>query len=272
MERVLSFDLVVAELVKCARAPFVRGLFAVAWFAVTIVLALYDVNQAQSKALLYPVSLNLASSSLVFLGHLVPPIFFAWLFGHEASADTWKTILVRRPRRLPFLTAKVVVGAVVVLAAAVVGALLQIGVFELTGLATGAPRFVDETARWTADAIDNVVQAVVATAVACSFAGAAAMIARSNGTIIGFVAAYVLQMVGGFLFPDPSAPEAALMFTHRATHLASACSGVALAEFDAPLARLSVVGDVVVVGAWCVLPLALAAVIFSRRDLVSSVG
>ena len=272
MDRVFSFDLCHAELIKCARSPFVRGLFVIAVVAMTLILALYELNQNHGRALRYPVSLSLVAGTIAFIGRVVPPIFCAWLFAHEASADTWKTILVRRPHRLPFLTAKVVASVVVVAAVATGGALFQLLAFEATGALSNAPRFPEEAARWTSAAIDGVVCASVAAAVGSAFAAAGAVLARNNGTIIGFVSAYVLQMVESNLVPDVNDPAAALMFTHRATHLGSAWSGVALEPNDAALAVFTVAGDLAVIGAWCAMPLVVAAVVFCRRDLVSGVG
>lgn len=272
MERVFSFDLVVAELLKCARSPFVRGLFVVTIVGVTMIVALYELNQNEAKGLHYPVSLNLTTSGLAFLGRLVPPVFVAWLFGHEVSGDTWKTVLVRRPHRLPFLTAKLVAGAVVVVVAFAAGAALQLAVFEVAGTLAGAPRFPDEVARWIADAKENLTDLVVAGAVTCAVSGAASLGARNNGTVFGFACAYVLQMFSAFLFTDVSQPEAAVMFTHRATHLGSVWAGTSLPPSLEALASYTVVGDLVVVAAWCAVPLAVASVVFCRRDLVSGVG
>jgi hypothetical protein len=272
MDRLFSFDLCRAELLKCARSPFLRGLFVIAMCGVTLVVALYEVDQNHGRDLRYPLSLGLSSGSLAFLGRMVPPVFFAWLFGHEASADTWKTILVRRPHRLPFLTAKAAAGAAIVVVAAVVTLLVQLAVFEATGLLAGSARLLDQAASVKAIVVNDLAYVVVATAVACAVAAAASLVARNNGTIIGFVTAYVLQVVAPALFPDTTDPVAALMFTHRATHLGSVWSGVPLHGDDVAFAAWTIAGDVVVVGGWCVLPLAVAAVVFGRRDLVSGVG
>jgi hypothetical protein len=272
MERVFSFDLVVAELWKCVRSPFVRGLFLVPFFAVTIVLTLFELDQNEAKGLHYPVTLDVMTSGLAFLGRLVPPIFFAWMFGHEASADTWKTILVRRPHRLPFVTAKVVAGCILVVAVFALGGALQMVVYEVAGTLAGAARFPDELARWTADAQQSLAQLFVAGAVTCAFAGSGSLVVRNNGTIIGFACAYVMQIVGAVVFSDVNDAEAVVMFTHRAVHLGLLWSGTPLPEGLEALAAYTVAGDLFVVGVWCAVPFAVAAVVFCRRDLVSGVG
>lgn len=271
MERVFSLDVFLAELIKCSRTPFVRSLFAVSIIGFTLIMALYDASQTE-QSLRFPLSLGLAAESIGFIGNLVPPIFAAWIFGNETSADTWKTILVRRPHRLPYLSAKAAAVIAIVALVSAGAAFFQLAVFEVVGFLVGAPRALDKTSQMTAVAVEGILHFGSYSAVACAFAGAAALIARSNGTIIGFVAAYVLQMFGGLLSPDAHGVEAPLVYTHRAVHLSSVWSGVPLPPDATALASFTVAGDLLVIGAWCALPLAIAAAVFCRRDLVSGVG
>lgn|GEM_PF-4039057 len=82
----------------------------------------------------------------------------------------------------------------------------------------------------------------------------------------------MVQLASALAFSDVNDAEAAVMFTHRAVHLGLWWSGAPIPEPLQALAAYTVVGDLLVVGLWCAAPLAFAAVVFCRRELVSGVG
>jgi ABC-type transport system involved in multi-copper enzyme maturation permease subunit len=253
MKRVFNIDLVAAEFIKVSRSRYVQTILLYGLFSVVVVIYAYALNTHQSS-LRAPACLATFAEAAYVIGLFIPSLVGGWLSGHEAGGDTWKTLLVRQPTRLPFVVAKVVAGSGVVLAAVGIAFIASLALFDLTGRVIGVLPAPDEGAG-LGDAFVLLLHAAASGAV--SFA--LGLVTTSNSTAIGVAGGIMVQ----WLFAVMASNGTNLTCVHHAERLVRHLMG------DSDVTRLEVIGSAVAVCCWTVVPIAVAALVFQRRDLVS---
>lgn len=255
MKRVFNIDLVAAELIKLTRSRYVHNILLYGLFSVVVVIYTYAVHSARAS-LRAPACFAVFADAGFVVGMFVPPLIGGWLSGHEASSDTWKTLLVRQPTRLPFLVAKVVAGVVVVGGAYAIVGVISLFAFDVTGRVLGVMPALDaEQSTWG----DLVVVVVVQSASTGAVAFALGVLAKTNSTAVGVAGAVIAQWIFAML---AGAGTNLTAHTHAARLLAALDDSTNAVPLD-------VLGSVVVVCCWTIVPLAIAAFVFERRDLVT---
>ncbi len=266
-------NLLAAELLKVCKSPFLRGVLFL-FFALPLVVTLIVAFATEDAGgLRWPMSAVNAAQSAVVVTTLLPPLLMAWLFGLEQSNDTWKVLLVRAPRRAPFLLAKLVVAAVIFLAHLTVALLLWVVVYEVVGLVFHTRQLVLEPGSLAAFDFDverrgsfaMLLAGVLGAFPAFAVALLAAVLVPKNATVVGTVAPLTLSLGVGILDVGDTA-----FFWTRAGHvLAARLLEVPLVGTDV---GVSAVDAVVVLVGWVVVPVAVALFIFVRRDVESGAG
>jgi hypothetical protein len=190
MKRFFNIDLVAAEVIKLTRSSYVNNILLYGLFSVVVIIYTYAVHSAR-------VSLRAPACFATFLtagfvvGMFLPALVGGWLAGHEASSDTWKTLLVRQPTRLPFVVAKLVAGVVVVGGAIAAAGLISLLLFEVTGRALGVMPALDAEQATIGDLLVLVVHSAASGAVAFALA----LLAKTNSTAIGAAGGIMLQVL-----------------------------------------------------------------------------
>ncbi|MCG8348635.1 MAG: ABC transporter permease [Chloroflexales bacterium] len=188
------------------------------------------------------------------IGGLLIIVFGASLAGNEYGYDTWKNLLIRRPRRTPFIVSKwltlvfsIGLGLIVL---AAVSLAMSFGVGLLTDGGAGMS--------WGAALLTLLMQLVSLTVV-----GALALMGTVIGrsTVAGIIVGFVWFIFDGVMaqLPWVSASVKGLLFSVSEANLLTYISGQ---EAAYPPAQ-----SVLVIAVYLVAPLIAAALVFRQRDI-----
>ena len=248
---------------------------AMGW-VMLIIVASFTVLQMLAQALISPGNVDYAFpggllaglAPVPIVGTFVMIVLGALLIGSEYGYDTWKNLLIRRPGRTPFILSK----WLTLVAAAGAGfiALLLLG--QILGL------ILDATLRLAGPVVSLslggglviiLMQALVPL-VAGAVAMMGAVIGRSSVACIGSgIAWFSIDSLRGGLFPLASRSNAALFVQARLTGMVMASNG-SITPVHLPSALLGSLGliPVVIVVFYLVVPIAVAASVFRKRDML----
>ncbi|HEY1100480.1 MAG TPA: ABC transporter permease [Myxococcota bacterium] len=254
--KLVDLQLVRAELIKLRHASLVRGLFAIGIFAVFTIVFVFSFAESRAS-LRWPANVVTLSGALVAVATFVPVVLGAFIAGSEQAQDTWKTILVRRPTRAPFIVAKFVSGIVVCAVAIAIGFGVALVAFEIVGRIVEAPINPDSLAR---AAVPGIATAVMMLFVGYTLAFSVALVSTSSAMSVGIIAGLVTLGISAQL-AQLEAWFSPFMFAHAKL---GACL---LGDVSEGCGR-----DVVVVVAWVIVPLLVSTIVFSRRDQLSGIG
>ena len=259
----MLLDLVRAEITKTRHAPFVRGLlFLSAALPLVLMLIVGAAWSTETDAMLrWPASAATVGEFFFIIAVLVPSTLVAWLVGVEQTGDTWKLILVRRPTRVGFLIAKLVVVAGVFVPFAIVTLSVWLAAHEAAGLLigqqpTGGAVVVE-------GALVDVASGFLIAALVGSLALLGAVLVPRNGTVAGSVGALISVSVVNMI-DQADAPVVTFV---RPVQWAAA--RLVDAELHPTLVGLDPIRCCVVLAVWWLAPVLIAFVVFARRDIES---
>lgn len=224
-----------------------------------ITLAAFGPEELSSRvSFIFPNALLTGTQTLSQFGGLMLLILGATLIGSEYGYDTWKNMLTRHPRRVTFIVAKWVVMVLALALAAVVLPLwaqaLGLVLNLLLGLGS-APASVT---------LGMVLVLAVVEPLGLLVAGGigmlGAVLGRSTAAgIIGGIAWLLIDNLLAQLLPE----------TFRVLTFAANNSALMLHLSGAP-APISLATTLTMFGTYLVLPVALAALFFERRDMAGN--
>lgn len=261
-------SLVRADLLKLRKRPM-------GWVMLLIV-ALFVPLLMLPSAFLSPGNANYAFpggvleglTPLPFVGTFLLIVLGATLVGTEYSYDTWKNLLTRHPGRTPFILSK---WSMLVVATGV-GLLVLLPLGQLFGwLADAALHLSGPSVSVSfGNALLLILLQTLLPLIAGSIALMGAVIGRSSvtGIVVGIAWFLVDALLGGVL------PQASLSSSLGA--LQAQITGVALSS-DGSIAQVHAGGalagplwivQALLVAAYLVIPIAIAAFLFRRRDML----
>ena len=249
-----------ADLLKTGKRPMGWSMLAISLALVGLVMVLFARFAPPEAGLVisfdYPLGLLFGPQLLDQLGTLMLVIFGASLIGTEYRFDTWKNLLTRRATRVPFIVSKwitlviaVVLGVVAVaLWSQVLGALLG------TGSDGGAM------------SLSSVLAQVGVYGLGWLVAGTIGMLGAVVGrtTVAGIILGVVWLIGEGIAASLVQLSERVAwigdgLFTNASTNL--------LAYAGNTPAEWSMLHSGIVAAAYLIIPLALAAYMFHKRDM-----
>jgi ABC-type transport system involved in multi-copper enzyme maturation permease subunit len=160
-----------------------------------------------------------------------------------------------------FLAAKFLVALAVVLALLVAIALVWLPVLEVAGGVAGQPRGVGGVA--VEQGLVSLVAAMIVSPALLAVALLLAVVVRRQGTIVGAFSGILCSVLTASI--DAGSPTP-LLFLMPAQRLAAGLLG---SEAHPDLLQLDPLRSAVVLAVWVVGPLAIAGLVFSRRDIES---
>ncbi|MDP2343227.1 MAG: ABC transporter permease [Deltaproteobacteria bacterium] len=260
----MMVDLVRAELLKVRHSPFVRGLlFLSALLPLTLMLIVATAMSNEKEALLrWPLSVDSIDGFFPLVAFVVPPTMLAWLVGVEQTGDTWKLVLARRPTRIGFLIAKVVVVVGVFVIFSPLCIAFWLAAHEALGVVLGQVPSVGAGVV-VERAMVTVVGALFGAMILGSLALLYAVLVPKNGTVAGSVGALLTFMTAGIV---DSADAPPLVFVRP---IFWAGAQVLDAQVPPELATLDPTRACVVLAVWTLAPAAIALAVFARRDVES---
>jgi ABC-type transport system involved in multi-copper enzyme maturation permease subunit len=217
----------------------------------------------------WPGGLTLWATLWSLLCFFAPASIAAWGTGVEQSHDTWKTLLVRRGARWPFLVAKLVVALGWLLVLLAGSAVLWLGLAVLLGRVLGPFPALQFDPEPLAQVSAEVLHAVVL----LPLIQLVVLRSRSGGTLWGTLAGICFpmaaRMLGGswerFNQFTPLANAKALTLRLADTPLALEAANTLVGTWP-PLA------SALVLVMWFVVPLALTLTFFERKDVLTEAG
>ena len=243
-----------------------------------IIIALFVPLQMLPSALLTPSKVNYAFPATLlqgvvpvpFVGILIMIILGATMVGSEYGYDTWKNLLTRRQGRVPFIFSKwlVLVAAIVVGLVVLVPLGLVLGlVFEATMHLTGPAVPLS-----LGGVLLLILLQTMVPLVAGSIAIMGAVLGRSGvaGIIAGIVWFLVDSLVGGVLPVASLTSSIGVVQAQLTGSVMSSNGSVAAVHLGSSLAGpLGIIPGLVMVF-YLVVPIAVAAFLFRRRDMVGA--
>lgn len=215
----------------------------------------------------FPGSLLAGVAPLSVIGTFTVIVLGAILVGSEYGYDTWKNLLTRRHGRVPFILSKWLVMLIGICIAMLI--LLLLGV--IAGLIlqpamhlTGQPVRLSPSS-----ALILILMQMFIPISAGSIAIMGAVIWRSSaaGIVLGIVW-YILDGALGGLAPMASASNSITALQGQITGVALTSGSVSSAQLSASLAGpLGVIPGLVVI-IYLIVPVTIAAYLFSKRDMV----
>jgi ABC-2 type transport system permease protein len=250
---------------------------AMGWVMLIIVSA-FAILQMVVQALISPGSVNYTFPGGLLEGLAPVPIIGtfemivlgALLIGSEYGYDTWKNLLIRRAGRTPFIISKWL--ALVV--ATGVGLVVLLAVGQLLGLTLYAALRLSGpgVSLSPGGTLVIILMQALVPLVAGTVALMGAVIGRSSvaGIVIGIAWFSIDSLLGG-LFPLASLSNAALFLEARLSGMVMASNG-GIGPVHLPSASLGPLGliPVAVVVFYLVVPIAVAAIVFRKRDMLGA--
>lgn len=209
------------------------------------------------------------AAPLPSLGAFTVLILGAILIGSEYGYDTWKTILIRRPGRVPFIISKwltmlvsICIALVTLIALGIVTGLILQTVMHLTG-------HPEQIAPLTL--VTLVLMQAVLPIMTGSMAILGAVVWRSSaaGIVLG-IFWYILDAAMGGLEPVASVGNALAVLQIQLTGLTvgpggSISAGQITSAMTGPFGLFIPIALVVI---YLVVPISLAAILFQKRDML----
>jgi ABC-type transport system involved in multi-copper enzyme maturation permease subunit len=269
--------LLAAEWLKQVKLTTARSLLAVVWGLSAVIISVQIFAHGTHQLVLldsFGFAGGLQGWSYFWAGvcAFVPPVIVAWGSGFEQSSDTWKTILVRHPRRWPFVVAKLLIAfawifglAAGSLAIWLAGALLAEAIYGAQ-----APFVSPGGFSGPLRALFSAAQAVLLFPLIQFIALRSRSHATLYGTVVGIAFPLACRTVAGhwktFDRLNPLGATEALFHALRGTP----ADAVWLSETLGEQWPLGAIGAVF--GLWFLLPLAASLWTFGRKDILSEVS
>jgi ABC-type transport system involved in multi-copper enzyme maturation permease subunit len=266
-----------AEWLKQVKLNTARSLVVVVWCLSAVIISVQIFAHATGHMPLldnFGIAGGLHGWSYFWVGvcSFVPPVFAAWGSGLEQSFDTWKTVLVRHPRRWPFVVAKLGTAFVWTLLLSAGSLLIWLTFARIAEAFFGAAAPFEGPGGFSA-----ALRATLSAAQALllfPFIQFVALRSRSNATLYATVAGIGFPLAcrtlaGQWKWFDRISPLSVTEALFRALRAA---------PFDAVWLTKTVGEDwpraalVIVLIFWFVLPLVASLVSFEHKDIVSEVS
>lgn len=250
---------------------------AMGWVMLAIIAA-FTILEMLSFALISPGSVNysfpggllegLAPAPIV--GTFILIVLGALLIGSEYGYDTWKNLLIRRPARSSFILSK----WLALIASTAIGTIALLLLGQLLGLALNSVlRLNGPAVTLSAGSILVIIlMQVLVPLIAGTVALMGAIIGRSSvaGIVIG-IAWFSIDSVLGGLFPIASLSNAAMFIQAKLTDVVMTSNGSIIPDHLAgnmpgPLGLI----PVAVVVFYLVVPIAVAIIVFRKRDMIGA--
>ena len=248
---------------------------AMGW-VMLVIIALFVPLQMLPGAFLTPDKVNYTFPGVLlqgivpvpFVGILMMIILGAMLVGSEYGYDTWKNLLTRHPGRVPFILSKWLVLIVAI----------GLGLVVLLPLGLTVGEILTATLHVTGPAVPLSLGSVLlvillqtlAPLVAGSIAIMGAVIGRSSvaGIIAGIVWFLTDALLGSFL-PLASLGSSSGVLSVQLTGVVMESNGsVNVVHLSGPLTGVVGIVPTLVVVVYLVVPIAIAAFLFRRRDML----
>jgi ABC-type transport system involved in multi-copper enzyme maturation permease subunit len=225
----------------------------------TITASIPEIRDQVTPTFSYPsgLGIGLGSQGIGNLGELMMIVLGASLVGLEYRFDTWKNLMTRRPGRVPFVLSKWATMVVAVLIAAITIPLWSQGLGLLL-----KPASVAALPAGLGDVLLGIGVRALSLVVAGSIGMLGAVVGRSTtaGIVLGIVWTIVEQLASALLqLTERFAWISGGLFTTAQTSLQQ--------HIDNQPAELGLLHSGLVMTAYLVIPLAIAAYIFRQRDM-----
>jgi ABC-2 type transport system permease protein len=248
---------------------------AMGW-VMLIIIALFVPLQMLPMALLTPGRVNYAFPGVLlqgldpvpFVGVLMLIILGAVGIGSEYGYDTWKNLLTRRAGRVPFIISK----WLVLIVAIGIGLVVLVPLGLALGLALNASLHLTgpDLPLSLGSVLLMIVLQTLTPLAAGSIAIMGAIIGRSSvaGIIAGIVWFLVDSLLGGVFSPASFTSSIGVLQAQLTGVVQSSNGSIAQVHISGALAGpLGIIPGLLVV-AYLVIPIAIAAYVFQKRDMV----
>lgn len=248
---------------------------AMGW-VMLIICALFVPLQMVATALVTPQKVNYAFPGVLlqgldpvpFVGVLMLIILGAVVIGSEYGYDTWKNLLTRRAGRVPFIISKWLVLLVAI----------GIGLVVLVPLGLALGLVLNATLHLTGPAVPLsfggvlliILLQTLTPLAAGSIAIMGSVIGRSSvaGIIVGIVWFLVDSLLGGVFAPASFTSSVGVLQAQITGVVQSSNGSIAQVHVSGVMAGpLGIIPGLLVV-AYLVIPIAIAAYLFQKRDMV----
>jgi ABC-2 type transport system permease protein len=248
---------------------------AMGW-VMLIIIALFVPLQMLAMAFTTPRNVNYAFPGVLlqgldpvpFVGVLMLIILGAVVVGSEYGYDTWKNLLTRRSGRVPFIISK----WLVLIVAIAIGLVVLVPLGLALGLVLNATlHLTGPTIPLSLGSVLLIILLQTLTPLAAgSIAIMGAVIGRSSvaGIIAGIVWFLVDSLLGGVFQPASFTSSIGILQAQLTGVVQSSNGSIAQVQLGNALSGpLSVIPGLIVV-AYLVIPIAIAAYLFKRRDML----
>jgi ABC-2 type transport system permease protein len=248
---------------------------AMGW-VMLVIIALFVPLQMLPGALMTPEKVNYTFPGVLlqgvapvpFVGILMMIILGATLVGSEYGYDTWKNLLTRHPGRVPFLLSK----WLVLFVAIGVGFAMLLPLGLVVGQILTAMLHVRGTAvpLSLGGVLLLILLQTLAPLVAGSIAIMGAVIGRSSvaGIIAGIVWFLIDALLGGLLPPASLSNSIGVLGAQLTNVVMDPNGSVTTVHLSGPLTGLLGILPTLVLAIYLVVPMAVAAFLFRRRDML----
>ena len=248
---------------------------AMGW-VMLIIIALFVPLQMLPTALLTPTKVNYAFPGVLlqgvdpvpFVGVLMLIILGAVIVGSEYGYDTWKNLLTRRSGRATFIVSKWLVLFVAI----------TIGLVVLVPLGLALGLVLNATLHLTGPTIPVSIGSVLLIILlqtltplaAGSIAIMGAVIGRSSvaGIIAGIVWFIADSLLGGVFQPASFTSSVGILQAQLTSVVQSSNGSISQVHMSGVLAGPLSILPALVIAAYLVIPIAIAAYLFQKRDMV----
>jgi ABC-type transport system involved in multi-copper enzyme maturation permease subunit len=252
-----------ADLLKTRKRPMGWSMLAISLALLTLIMVLIarfaPLEVRAGSDFRYPSGLVFGAQTVDSFASLMLIVFGASLVGLEYRFDTWKNLWTRRTGRIPFIISKWLILVLAVVLGIVVVALWSQGLGTLLGVGSGPIRM----------SLNDALLWVCVTALGWLVAGTSGML----GAVLGrtTVAGIILGVAWSIIDPlvgNLAQLSAQIAWIRDGLYSTASASLLAHAGRISPSpAELSVLHSGVVVAAYLIVPLALAAYVFHKRDM-----
>jgi ABC-2 type transport system permease protein len=250
---------------------------AMGW-VMLVIIALFVPLQMLATALTTPAKVNYSFPGVLlqgldpvgFLGPLLLIILGAVIVGSEYGYDTWKNLLTRRAGRVPFIISK----WLVLIVAIGVGLVVLVPLGLALGLALNASlRLTGPTVPLPLGSVLVIILLQTLTPLmAGSIAIMGAIIGRSSvaGIIVGIAWFLADSLLGGVFAPASFTSSIGVLQAQLTGVVQSSNGSIAQVHIsDALAGPMGIIPGLLVV-IYLVIPIAIAAYLFHRRDMVGA--
>lgn len=262
------FALLRADLFKLRKRAMGWAMLVIVALFVPLVMLATAASQPGKTNYSFPGSLLSGMAPLSVVGTFTVIVLGAILVGSEYGYDTWKVLLTRRHGRVPFVLSKWLVMLIgiclavltLLLLGTIVGQILQ-STMHLTGHPV-------QLSPLSALILILMQMFIPIAAGSIAIMGAVTWRSSAAGIVLGIVW-YIADAALGGLAPIASASSSITALQGQVTGLAvSSSGGVAPVQLSASLAGpLGIIPGLVVI-IYLIVPIAIAAYLFSKRDMV----